>query len=671
MDQTTIKIDSLCVNAIRVLAAEAVEAAKSGHPGAPMGIAPMAYVLWKNHLNVNPDRPNWENRDRFILSAGHASMLQYALLHLSGFDVSMEDIKQFRQWGSKTPGHPEHGMTPGVETTTGPLGQGVANAVGMAMAEKQLSARYNRNNASIVDHFTYVIASDGDLMEGVSYEACSLAGHFGLGKLICLYDSNQITIDGSTDLTYTENTRMRFESMGWQVLEVKNGDDDLEGINRAIEAAKNETSKPSLIIVTTTIGYGSPNKSNKASSHGAPLGEDEIQQVKKFLEWPQSESFSVPAEVTEHFSNIKERGQAAAAEWDESFESYKKQYPDLAEQWKTEQAGQLSSSLEQNDFWYAPDHKPIATRSASGEVLNRLSGIVADLVSGCADLSGSVMTALKNSESFEHDNPTGRNIHYGVREHAMGSIANGLVLHGGVRPAVGTFLIFSDYMKPPIRLAALMGLPVIYMFSHDSISLGEDGPTHQPVEQLLGLRAVPGLTVFRPADANETAAAWIEAVKNTAGPTAIVTSRQNLPVLAGGKDLHRKVSKGAYILTEASDSEKIDLILIATGSEVHLASEAQKKLTAEGLSVRLVSMPSWELFDSQSEDYRESVLPSDIENRISIEAAGSLGWEKYVGLKGCIIGLRRFGASAPGPVVADKLGFNLENILSTARKLTA
>lgn len=671
MDQTTIKIDSLCVNAIRVLAAEAVEAAKSGHPGAPMGIAPMAYVLWKNHLNVNPERPDWENRDRFILSAGHASMLQYALLHLSGFDVSMEDIKQFRQWGSKTPGHPEHGMTPGVETTTGPLGQGVANAVGMAMAEKQLSARYNRSNASIVDHFTYVIASDGDLMEGVSYEACSLAGHFGLGKLICLYDSNQITIDGSTDLTYTENTRMRFESMGWHVLEVENGDDDLEGINRAIEAAKNETSKPSLIIVTTTIGYGSPNKSNKASSHGAPLGEDEIQQVKKFLEWPQSESFSVPAEVTEHFKTIKERGQAAAEEWDESFENYKKQHPDLAKQWKAEQAGQFSQSLEHDDFWYAPDHKPVATRSASGEVLNRLSGIVADLVSGCADLSGSVMTALKNSDSFEHNNPTGRNIHYGVREHAMGSIANGLMLHGGVRPAVGTFLIFSDYMKPPIRLAALMGLPVIYMFSHDSISLGEDGPTHQPVEQLLGLRAVPGLTVFRPADANETAAAWIEAVKNTAGPTAIVTSRQNLPVLAGGKALHQKVSKGAYVLVEASDSKKIDLILIATGSEVHLASEAQKKLAAEGLSVRLVSMPSWELFDSQSDEYRESVLPSDIENRISIEAAGSLGWEKYVGLKGHIIGLRRFGASAPGPVVAEKLGFNLENILSTARKLTA
>lgn len=669
MNQTTIKIDSLCVNAIRVLAAEAVETAKSGHPGAPMGIAPMAYVLWKHHLNINPKDPAWANRDRFVLSAGHASMLQYALLHLSGFDLSMDDIKQFRQWGSKTPGHPEHGMTPGVETTTGPLGQGVANAIGMAMAEKQLAGRYNQKDIQIVDHFTYVIASDGDLMEGISYEACSLAGHFGLGKLICLYDSNNITIDGSTDLSYTEQTRMRFESMGWQVLDVKNGDDDLEKIHQTIQEAKAETQKPSLIIVKTTIGYGSPNKSNKATCHGAPLGDDEVLAVKKFLEWPQTESFSTPSEVLEHFQQIKVRGQSACASWGTTFSKYKERYPELAKQWNLEQTSGQNFDLANEDLWYSDDHKPIATRSASGEVLNRLSERVPNLISGCADLSGSVMTALKNSTSFGKENPTGRNIHYGVREHAMGAIANGLVLHGGIRPAVGTFLIFSDYMKPPIRLAALMGLPVIYMFSHDSVSLGEDGPTHQPVEQLLGLRAVPGLTVFRPADANETVVAWLEALSNTTGPTAIVTSRQNLPILRGGKDLYAHVVKGAYISTEASNPKDLDLILIATGSELHLASEAQKKLASDGLSVRLVSMPCWELFDQQPISYRDMILPPSVQNRISVEAGGSLGWEKYVGLQGKVIGLQRFGASAPGPIVANKLGFNLENILATAKQM--
>jgi transketolase len=662
------KLDDLCVNAIRMLSVDGVEKANSGHPGMPMGAAGMAYVLWTRFLRHNPLHPKWYDRDRFVLSAGHGSMLLYSLLHLTGYDLPLEELMNFRQWGSKTPGHPEYGLAPGVETTTGPLGQGFANGVGMAIAERYLAAHFNRPGHVIVDHYTYGIAGDGDLMEGISHEAASLAGHLGLGKLIYLYDDNHISIEGSTDIAFTESRTARFEAYGWHVQKVDDGN-DLEAIETAITEAQKETGRPSLIAVRTHIGYGSPNKQDKSVAHGEPLGTEEIRLTKENLGWPIEPPFLIPDEAFTHFRQAVDKGEALEARWQEDFSSYKEANPDLAREWDIWMNGNLPEGWDSDIPDFPADKKGMATRVASGSVLNAVAPRLPNLLGGSADLAPSNKTEIKGEKDFQADIYEGRNLRFGVREHAMGSILNGMALHGGLMPYGGTFLVFSDYMRPAIRLAALMDLKVIYVFTHDSIGLGEDGPTHQPVEHLSALRTIPNLTVIRPCDANETSEAWRYALESQQGPVALALSRQGLPTLdrttfapASG------LSRGAYILHDTKDG-KPDVILIATGSEVPIALEAYEKLGEKGVKARVVSMPSWELFDKQPEDYQCQVLPSEIKSRIAIEAGITQGWHRYVGSTGEVIGLDSFGASAPYKILYEKFGITVEQVVGKALAL--
>ena len=662
------KLDDLCVNTIRMLSVDGVEKANSGHPGMPMGAAGMAYVLWTRFLRHNPLNPKWPDRDRFVLSAGHGSMLLYSLLHLTGYDLPLEELMNFRQWGSKTPGHPEYGLAPGVETTTGPLGQGFANGVGMAIAERYLAAHFNRPGHVIVDHYTYGIAGDGDLMEGISHEAASLAGHLGLGKLIYLYDDNHISIEGSTDIAFTESRTARFEAYGWHVQKVDDGN-DLEAIETAITEAQKETGRPSFIALRTHIGYGSPHKQDKAVAHGEPLGTEEIRLTKENLGWPVEPPFFIPDEASAHFRQAVDKGEAIEARWQEEFSSYKEANPDLAKEWDIWMNGNLPQGWDSDIPDFPADKKGMATRVASGSVLNAVAPRLPNLLGGSADLAPSNKTEIKGEKDFQADIYKGRNLRFGVREHAMGSILNGMALHGGLMPYGGTFFVFSDYMRPAIRLAALMDLKVIYVFTHDSIGLGEDGPTHQPIEHLSALRAIPNLTIIRPCDANETSEAWRYALESQQGPVALALSRQSLPTLdrttfAPASEL----SKGAYILHDARDG-KPDVILIATGSEVPIALEAYEKLEEKGVKARIVSMPSWELFDKQPEDYQCQVLPSEIKSRIAVEAGITQGWHRYVGSTGEVIGLDSFGASAPYKVLYEKFGITADRVVEKALAL--
>jgi len=663
-------IEQLAVTTIRTLAIDAVEKAKSGHPGMPMGAAPMGYQLFAKTMKHNPSRPDWINRDRFVLSAGHGSMLLYALLHLSGYDLPLEELQNFRQWGSRTPGHPEFGHTPGVDATTGPLGQGIAMAVGMAMAEAQLGATYNREGFDIINHYTYAICGDGDLMEGISSEAASLAGHLKLGKLIVLYDSNDISLDGELSLSFSENVAKRFEGYNWQVLRVDDGN-DLNAIAKAIAEAQAETGKPSLIEVKTIIGYGSPNKGGKgghAGPHGSPLGPEEVKLTKQFYEWDQPDFF-VPDEVRAHFAEVKKRGEEANAAWDTLFEKYKSAYPDLARQFETAVARKLPDGWDADLPKYAPEDKPVSTRVASGNALNGLAKNVPHLVGGSADLESSTMTHLKGLPSFKPGSYDGRNIYFGVREFGMAAAMNGISLHGGLKVYGGTFFVFTDYLRPAVRLAALMKQPVVYVLTHDSIAVGEDGPTHEPIEQLASIRVIPGLTVIRPADGNETSAAWAYAVQNNDNPVALVLTRQNVPILAGTAEKAREgVARGGYVLSEA-DGGAPQGILIATGSEVQLAIAAQKALAEQGIRVRVVSLPSWDLFDRQPQSYRDSVLPAGIKARLAIEMAHPFGWERYVGDQGAVLGITKFGASAPGDRVIKEYGFTVDNVVEQFKKL--
>ena len=667
---TNREIDELATNTIRFLAVDAVQKANSGHPGAPMGAAPMAYVLWDRFLKHNPADPNWPDRDRFILSAGHASMLLYALLYLTGYNLPLDELKQFRQWGSKTPGHPEYGLTPGVEATTGPLGQGFANGVGMAIAERWLAEHYNRRGHEIVDHHTYGIVSDGDLQEGVASEAASLAGTLGLGKLVYLYDDNDISIEGDTDISFTENVGARFQAYGWHVVGPIDGM-DFEPVDSAIREARAETGRPSLIICRTVIGYGSPNKAGTGSAHGEPLGESEVPLAKERLGWTFQEPFTVPEEALAHFREAGPRGRRQQDDWQAAMEAYREAYPSQAAQLEEALRGDLPDGWDRElDGLFSAQDKPIATREASGKVMNVIARSVHWFMGGSADLAPSTKTLLQDRGHYGFDDHKGHNMHFGVREHAMGSIANGLALHGGAIPYTATFLIFSDYMRPPMRLAALMEKRVVHVFTHDSIGLGEDGPTHQPIEQLIGLRSVPNGLVLRPADATETVEAWRVALERRDGPTALVLSRQSLPVLdreqlapAAG------VKRGGYVLWEASPTP--DVILIGTGSEVHIALEAGRLLQEKGASARVVSLPSWELFDRQPQDYRSSVLPPDVRTRVSIEASSPVGWERYVGLDGVAIGVPHFGASAPAGIIYKEFGLTAERVVDEAMHLLA
>ncbi len=661
-------LEELCINTIRFLAVDMVQKASSGHPGAPMGMAPVAFVLWDRFLKHNPGDTKWPDRDRFILSAGHASAMLYALLHLSGYEVTLEDLKQFRQWQSKTPGHPEYVTVPGVETTTGPLGQGFANGVGMAIAERLLAQRYNRPGHEIISHNTYALVSDGDLEEGVSSEAASLAGHLHLGKLIYLYDDNKISIEGSTDLTFTENVAQRFQAYGWQVIGPIAGL-DTNSIEQAITLAQHESEKPSLVICQSTIGYGSPSKAGTASVHGEPLGEEEVRLTKENLGWPYQEPFTIPPQVLAHCRNAQERGKFWHEDWLKRLDKYRVNFPETAQGLIENLKGELPRGWAQglSNLFKAQD-KPIATREASYHVINALAEKIPNLVGGSADLAPSTKTILTGYGHFGCQDYSGRNLHFGVREHAMGAIASGISLHGGLIPYTGTFLVFSDYMRPPVRLAAMMGIQVIYVFSHDSVGLGEDGPTHQPIEQLMSLRLVPNLVTIRPADATETAEAWQIALERRQSPTAIVLTRQKLPVLdrtilapATG------VKYGGYIIWEAAKEPSV--IIIGTGSEVHLALEAAKQLHSRGIKARVVSMPSWELFEIQALDYRNQVLPPDLAARISIEAGITLGWERHTGSDGINIGISRFGASAPYQTIYEKFGLTVPRIVDAALKL--
>ena len=661
-------LDELCVNTIRMLSAECVEKAGSGHPGMPMGAAPMAYVLWTKFLKHNPADPLWPDRDRFVLSAGHGSMLLYSLLHLTGYDLTLSELKNFRQWESKTPGHPEHGHTPGVETTTGPLGQGFANGVGMAIAELILAARFNRPGHEIVNHFTYAIVSDGDLMEGISHEAASLAGHLGLGKMICLYDDNHVSIEGSTDLSYSENRAARFAAYGWHVQQVADGN-SLMAIESALSSARREITRPSLIAVRTVIGYGSPNKEGTASAHGEPLGPEELKLSKEKLGWPLEPAFFIPEEALTNFRQAVDRGREREAQWSDLLRSYEKAHPDPAKEWRAWMQGELPRGWQSDIPVFAPDAKGEATRNASGKVLNAIAGRVKNLVGGSADLAPSNKTLVKDGGDFQAEHYDKRNLRFGVREHGMGGILNGMALHGGLIPYGGTFLIFSDYMRPALRLASLMRLKVIYVFTHDSIGLGEDGPTHQPVEHLAALRAIPNLTVLRPCDASETAVAWRFALEHKNGPVALALTRQNVPVLDRSRFTPAEgLYKGAYILSEPAGGNP-NVILIGTGSEVHLAIKAAKSLEEKGLCPRVVSMPSWELFDIQPEEYRSQVLPAHIHARVSVEAGAAQGWHRYVGHGGEVISLDRFGASAPYKVLYERFGLTAERVVETALRL--
>ena len=656
--------DELCVNTIRALSMDAIQKANSGHPGAPMGLAPAGYVLWTRILKHNPGNPDWLDRDRFVLSGGHASMLLYSLLYLSGYDLSLDDIKNFRQWGSKTPGHPEFGHTPGVETTTGPLGQGFANAVGMAMAEQHLGATYNRTDCEIVDHHTFVMCGDGDMMEGITSEAASLAGHLGLSRLICIYDDNKISIEGRTDISFTEDVAQRFKAYNWHVQQVDDGN-DLDAIYKAIIAAKEETDKPSLIMLRTHIAFGSPNKQDSADAHGSPLGEEEVRLAKQRLGFPEADTFYVPEQVLDIFKKYAVRGKEAESKWRKKFEIYRDKYPDLAERWTDAVSGTLKDGWDANLPYFEGS---IATRAASGKALNAIAEKVPSLIGGSADLAPSNKTYIESSHDFQKNRYDNRNIHFGVREHAMGAIMSGMAIHKGLRPYGGTFLVFADYMRPSIRLACMMKLPVIYIFTHDSVAVGEDGPTHQPVEHLAGLRAIPGLIVIRPADAVETAEAWRIAMKSVDGPVALILSRQKLPVLDRTKyGSAEGVANGAYILSDSAG--KPDIILIASGSEVHIALEAADSLVAKGVQVRVVNMPSWELFEKMPQEYKDKVLLPDVEKRIAVEAGIPMGWEKYVGSSGTIIGITGFGVSAPGGLVMERFGFTPENIVNKAMDL--
>lgn len=661
-------IDQLSIQTIRTLSIDAIEKSGSGHPGMPMGAAPMAYTLWTKFMNYNPANPNWFNRDRFILSAGHGSMLLYSFLHLTGYSVSMDDLKSFRQWGSLTPGHPEYGHTPGVDATTGPLGQGIAMAVGMAMAERHLAAVYNRNHFNIIDHYTYSICGDGDLMEGVSAEAASLAGHLKLGRIIVLYDSNDISLDGDLNKSFSENVADRFKSYGWQVLRVEDGN-DVKAISEAIAAAKANEDQPTLIEVKTVIGYGSPNKGGTSASHGAPLGQEEVKLVKAHYGWDYEETFYIPDEVREHFTALKHAAQEKEASWNALFADYETAYPELANQLKQAIDGKLPESWDEEVPVYRVGEHKLATRSSSGAVLNALAKKVPSLFGGSADLASSNKTELNGAGEFSAANYSGRNIWFGVREFAMGAAVNGMALHGGVKAFGATFFVFSDYLRPAIRLAALMKLPVTYVFTHDSIAVGEDGPTHEPIEQLASLRAMPGLSVIRPADGNETAAAWKLALSSIDEPTALVLTRQDLPTLVSADVAYEGVKRGAYIISEAK--QPASGLLLASGSEVALAVEAQKELEKDNIFVSVISMPSWDRFEKQTDDYKESILPSNVTVRLGLEMGASLGWHKYIGHRGAVLAIDQFGASAPGDKLIEEYGFTVENVVSHFKKLLA
>ncbi|MDX8047039.1 transketolase [Gracilibacillus sp. S3-1-1] len=662
------QIEQKSINAIRTLSIDAIEKANSGHPGLPMGAAPMAYTLWTEHMNHNPKSSKWFNRDRFVLSAGHGSMLLYSLLHLAGYDVSIDDLKEFRQWGSKTPGHPEVHHTDGVEATTGPLGQGIAMSVGMAMAEKHLEAKYNKDDFNVVDHYTFALVSDGDLMEGISHEAASLAGHLKLGKLIALYDSNDISLDGELNKAFSENVEDRFKAYGWQVIRVEDGT-DTESISKALTDAKANTDQPTLIEVKTVIGFGSPNKSGSSASHGAPLGQDEVKLTKETYAWDHEE-FAVPDEVYQDFeTKIVENGKKAEQEWNELFDAYKKAYPELSQELEDAINDKLPEGWEKELPVYEAGTHAAATRATSGEVLNAVAKAVPSLFGGSADLAGSNKTNLKDAGDFSAAEPDKRNIWFGVREFAMAAALNGMALHGGLKVFGGTFFVFSDYLRPAVRLSAIQNLPVTYVLTHDSIAVGEDGPTHEPVEQLAAFRAMPNLSVIRPADGNEVQAAWRLAVESTSQPTALVLTRQNLPTLPGtAEHAYEGVKKGGYVISP-STKETPDAILVATGSEVQLAVKAQAALKEEGKDVSVVSIPSFDRFDKQDAAYKESVLPSTVRKRVGIEMASSLGWERYVGLEGKIIAIDTFGASANGDKIIEEYGFTVENVVKHVNEL--
>ncbi len=662
-------LDQRCINTLRVLAMDAVQKANSGHPGMPMGMADAAYALWTRHLKHNPHNPEWPNRDRFVLSAGHGSMLLYSLLHLTGYPLSMEELQQFRQWGSHTAGHPEYNIELGIETTTGPLGQGFGNGVGMAIAAKHLAARFNRQGYPLFDHWVYAIVSDGDLMEGVSQEAASLAGHLGLDNIIYLYDDNDISIGGSTNLAFTEDVPGRFRAYGWHVQEVDGH--DMDAVDTAIRAAKAAKGQPHLVVCHTHIAYGSPNMVDDAEAHGAPLGEEEVRLTKEALGWPKQEPFWVPDDVIAHYRLAVPQGERAEAIWRDMLTNYEQEYPEETKELHRVLEGKLPENWQTAMPQFRTENGPIATRAASGQVLEALAPVIPELVGGSADLAPSTKTYLSGYAEFQKETPEGRNLRFGVREHAMGAILNGMALYRGVRPYGGTFLVFSDYMRPSVRLAALMGQPVVYVWTHDSVFLGEDGPTHQPVEHLMSLRAIPNLTVIRPADANEVAAAWKVALENKGGPTALVLTRQKLPILSetAGKAMEG-VDRGGYILSD-SPLERVDLILIATGSEVSEALQAQKLLAEQRIGARVVSMPSWSRFDEQPVFYKLTVLPDDVIKRLAIEAGSPLGWEHYVGSYGDVIGIDQFGASAPYQRIKEEFGFTAERIAERAQRLMA
>ncbi|MFU8856809.1 MAG: transketolase [Deferrisomatales bacterium] len=659
--------DLLSVNTLRFLAVDAVERARSGHPGMPMGAAAMAHALWTRFLRFDPAEPGWADRDRFVLSAGHGSMLLYGLLHLAGFPLGLDDLRRFRQWDSLTPGHPESFVTPGVETTTGPLGQGVGVAVGMALAERHLAARFNRPGFPLVDHWTYAIASDGDLMEGVASEAASLAGHLGLGKLVVLYDDNRITIEGETGLAFSEDVEARFAAYGWQTLAVEDGN-DVEALASALEAARADTGRPSLIRVRTHIGFGSPGKQDTADAHGSPLGPEEARRAKENLGWPLEPAFHVPDGAREPYARAAAAGRGARQAWEELLEAYRRAHPGLAAEWERRAAGRLPDGWETALPTFPPDPKGAATRVSGGKVLNALAKVLPELVGGSADLAPSTKTLISGEGDFSRQNPAGRNLRFGIREHGMAAVLNGMAGHGGLRPYGSTFFVFADYLRPSLRLAALSGLPVVHVFTHDSLFVGEDGPTHQPVEHLPSLRAMPGLTVIRPADANEAAEAWRITVENTAGPTALVLTRQDLPTLdRAGLGPAEGLRRGGYVLKEAAGGAgTARLVLIASGSEVAPALDAAAQLEGRGTPTRVVSLPCWELFEAQPREYRDETLPPSVTARVAVEAASPFGWERYVGPRGAVVGMPRFGASAPAEVLGEKFGFTAENVVRVA-----